>query len=170
MAVLVVRDEQMTFERWEKRLLLQATFGVALILTAIGGASILILYLDPSPLAIPDHTILRSWTIDFVALGYSPDELLERYRIAAVLSSMSTLIYMLLVLGGVLLSTIYRLDIPDSTEPEQARAPVAPAPAEQIEKNLTGATASDDAFDPRTWLQSGQNAVMDVLRPKQDGD
>ena len=170
MAVLVVRDEQMTFERWEKRLLLQATFGVALILTAIGGASILILYLDPSPLAIPDHTILRSWTIDFVALGYSPDELLERYRIAAVLSSMSTLIYMLLVLGGVLLSTIYRLDIPNSTEPEQARAPVAPAPAEQIEKNLTGATASDDAFDPRTWLQSGQNAVMDVLRPKQDGD
>ena len=65
MAVLVMRDPEITFDGWGKRLLLQVAFGVILLLTAIGGAAILVVYLEPSPLAIPDHTILRSWEINF---------------------------------------------------------------------------------------------------------
>ena len=119
-AILAMRDKDAAFRNWEKRLLLQAAMGVILILTAIGGASILILYLEPSPLAIPDHTLFRSWEIDFEALGYSPDELLERYRIAAVWSSLGTLIYMVIVLGGSLLVAICRLDGKNSADAQSA--------------------------------------------------
>ena len=114
MAILAMRDKDVVFRKWERKLLLQAAMGVILILTAVGAATILILYLEPSPLAIPDHTLIRSWEIDFGALGYSPDELLERYRVGAVWSSLATLIYMIIVLGGSLLVTIYRLDEIDS--------------------------------------------------------
>ena len=170
MAVLVMRDPEMTLNGWEKRVLLQAAFGVILLLTAIGGASILVLYLEPSPLAIPDHTILRSWEIDFQALGYSPDELLERYRVAAVLSSMSTLVYMLLVLGGILLTTIYRLEVPYSSEPQVGESSVETAAEDPGEKNQRAATAGDDALDPRAWLQSGWDSVLDILKAKQHRD
>ncbi len=168
MSILVMRDNEMSFRGWEKRLMMQAAFGVILVLTALGGASILILYLDPSPLAIPDHNLLRSWLIDFDALGYSPDELLERYRIAAALSSMFTFIYMVLVLGGSVLVTIYRLDIEDppvpAGEPEGSAESIV---AGQTEKNLTSATLVDGALDPRVWLQSGRESLWPT---KQSGD
>ena len=170
MTVLVMRDPEMTLNGLEKRVLLLAAFGVILLLTAIGGASILVLYMESSPLAIPDHTILRSWEIDFQALGYSPDELLERYRVAAVLSSMSTLVYMLLVLGGILLTTIYRLEVPYSSEPQVGESSVETAAEDPGEKNQRAATAGDDALDPRAWLQSGWDSVLHILKAKQHRD
>ena len=122
MAILTLRDKEIMFRNWERKLLMQAAMGIVLVLTGIGAASILVLYLEPSPLAIPDHTLVRSWEIDFDALGYSPDELLERYRAGAVWSSLSTLIYMVIVLGGSLLVTIYRLGREDSPELEPTTA------------------------------------------------
>ena len=110
MAVLILRDKEMKFHSWEKKFLLQAAIAVILVLTAVGSATILILYLRPSMLAIPDHTLIRSWEIDFSALGYSADELLERYRFGAIWSSLAILVYMVIVMGGSLLATIYRLD------------------------------------------------------------
>ena len=104
--ILVLRDPEMKVTPWEKRVLLQAAIGICLVLTAVGGASIFILYLQPSLLAIPDHTLLRSWEIDFNALGYPADELLERYRFGAVWSSLATVAYMVIVLGGSLLVSI----------------------------------------------------------------
>ena len=122
MTILALRDKEMMFWNWERRLLLQAAIGIILLLTSIGAASILVNYLEPSPLAIPDHTLVRSWDIDFDALGYSADELLERYRVGAVWSSLGTLLYMTIVLGGSLLTTIYRLGRDESTKPEQTAA------------------------------------------------
>ena len=122
MAILAMKDKETVVNSWERRFLLQAAVGLILILTAIGGASILILYLEPSPLAIPDHTLIRSWEIDFVALGYTADELLERYRIGAVWSSLGTLIYMVAVLGGSLLLSIYRLEGARSSEVVEAES------------------------------------------------
>lgn len=117
MAILVVRDKEMKFTSWERRLLLQAGVGLILLLTAIGGATVFVIYLEPSLLSIPDHTLIRSWEIDFTALGYSPDELLERYRIGAVWSTLSIFVYLIFVMGGSLLVTIYRLKSVDSVEP-----------------------------------------------------
>ena len=140
MAILILRDNEIMFRSWEKKLLLQAAFGIILVLTAIGAASILILYLEPSPLAIPDHTLVRSWEIDFSALGYSPDELLERYRIGAVWSSLGTLIYMVIVLGGCLLLTINRLGREDThglEPPAAAASGAAPSLGDQPYGDLT---------------------------------
>ena len=116
MAMLILRDREMEFHGWERKFLLQAAIAVILVLTAVGSATILILYLRPSMLAIPDHTLIRSWEIDFSALGYSADELLERYRFGAIWSSLAMLVYMVIVLGGNLMATIYRLDTNDADQ------------------------------------------------------
>ena len=134
--ILVIRDKDLSFQRWEKRVMLQTALAVSLVLIAIGAASILILYLQPSPLAIPDHTLVRSWDIDFAALEYSPDELLERYRIAAVLSSLATMIYMILVLGGTLLATIVRIDVGDSPDLELEKAAAAKVSKERLPRKM----------------------------------
>ena len=169
MAVLVMRDDRIEFRNWEKKLLLQVAFGGLLVLTAVGGAAIIILYLEPSPLAIPDHNILRSWVIDFEALGYSPDELLERYRIAAVLSSMSTLIYMLLVLGGILLATIYRLNVPEESESMAPSPAVGAFQGENDERSPGSAAAGAGALDSRAWLETGTKPVQEIVPSRRDG-
>ena len=117
MAMLVLRDETVSFNQWERRLLLQAGLAVTIVLTAVGGALVIITYLYPSMLAIPDHTLIRSWEIDFDALGYPMDELMDRYRIGAVWSSLATLVFMVVSLGGSLLITIYRLGEREPTNP-----------------------------------------------------
>ena len=126
MTILAMQDGEMKINIWEKRLLLQGGVGAILLLTAVGSAITLILYLHPSPMAIPDHTLLRSWEIDFNSLGFSPDELLERYRFGAVWSSLATVIYMVIVLGGCFLATIYRLDV---TDPDESVDDPEPTPA-----------------------------------------
>ena len=118
MVLLIMRDEKASFNQWERRLLLQAGVAVSIVLTAVGGAAVFIIYLQPSMLVIPDHSLLRSWEIDFAALGYSPVELMERYRIGAVWSTLAAINFMVLVLGGNLLVGIYRLDTDDSSPPE----------------------------------------------------
>ena len=120
MALLILRDKTVSFTLWERRLLLQAALTVTIILTAMGGALVIIMYLYPNALAIPDHTLIRSWEIDFDALGYPKDELMDRYRIGAVWSSLATIVYMVVSLGGSLLITIYRLG--ESDQPNTARS------------------------------------------------
>ena len=71
----------------------------------------------PNALAIPDHTLIRSWEIDFAALGYPKDELMDRYRIGAVWSSLATVVYMVVSLGGSLFIAIYRLGERDQPNP-----------------------------------------------------
>ena len=118
MALTVLRDETVSFTQWERRLLLQAVLAVTVVLTAVGGAMVAIMYLYPSMLAIPDHTLIRSWEIDFAALGYPKEELMDRYRIGAVWSSLATVVFMVVFLGGSLLVTIYRLGENEQLNPD----------------------------------------------------
>ena len=63
----------------------------------------------PNALAIPDHTLIRSWEIDFAALGY-PEGRIDgpvSNRRGLVLAGNSGV--MVVSLGGSLLITIYRL-------------------------------------------------------------
>ena len=108
MALLILRDKTVSLTPWERRLLLQAALTVTIILTVMGAALVMVMYLYPNLLAIPDHTLIRSWEIDFDALGYPKDELMDRYRIGAVWSSLAAIVYMVVSLGGSLLITIYR--------------------------------------------------------------
>ena len=142
--LLLLRDNKVKFNEWERRLLLQAAVALILVLTTFGGAAIFTLYWEPSLMVLPDHTLLRSWEIDFNSLGYPPDELVERYRIGAVWSCLATLIFMVTVLGGRLIVGIYRLDAGEaSTTVEGTAGAVAtvtteanPAPRSKINLNL----------------------------------
>ena len=128
---LALQDDEVQFSQFQRRLLLQASVATTLIYLLLDGAAILVVYWQPSLLVLPDHTLLRSWEIDFNSLGYSPDELIERYRIGAVWSSIAGLIFMVIALGGRLIVSAYRLEngdppydtkgtenVPDTTEVE----------------------------------------------------
>ena len=117
--LLILRDKAVNFSEWELRLLLQSTVGFLIVLTGIGGVATMILYLEPSFLSVPDHTLVRSWEIDFEVLGYSMSELMDRYRIGAVWSSVATIVYMVIALGGSLLLSITRYGSTDN-EPSVA--------------------------------------------------
>ena len=83
--------------------------------------SIMVFYWEPSLLSQPNHTTLFiSAEIDFEALGYLEVELLDRYRIASSWSSLSNLVYMVIILGGNLIATIYRLGSGGQVSPGEA--------------------------------------------------
>lgn len=113
MGLLVLRDREVNFSEWEVRLMLQSTAGFLIVLTAIGGLATIILYLEPSLLSVPNHTLIRSWEIDYEVLGYSMSELMDRYRMGAVWSSVATIVYMVMALGGSLLLSIARYESRD---------------------------------------------------------
>ena len=86
MAVTVLRDETVKITTWSKRFLLQTSVIVTVVLTAISLAGMVAVYLDPSLQFVADHTLIRSWEVDFNALGYPPEELVDRSRISTVWS------------------------------------------------------------------------------------
>ncbi len=110
MTLLMLRDQQTSFNEWERRLLLQAAVVATIVLAALGGVAAIVIYLEPSFLSVPDHTLLRSWSIDFEKLGYSMDELMDRYRIGAAWSALAILVYMVIAIGGSLLVAIHGMD------------------------------------------------------------
>ena len=84
----------------------------------MGIAGLLIVYLEPSALAVSDHNLVRSWDINFFALGYPPVELAERLRAGFAWSALTGLSYMLIVVGGHLIVTIYRLSTEFARSPD----------------------------------------------------
>ena len=158
--LLVLGDSTVKFNEWERKLLLQAAVTVIILLIAFGGAAIFTLYWEPSLMVLPDHTLIRSWEIDFAALGYSPDELVERYRIGAVWSCLATLIFMVIVLGGRLTVTIYRLNIgePPEETTDATAAAVSDAPTSK-------STSRRPKINIRFWtLQLLRNRLLAPLR------
>ena len=136
MALLVLRDREVTISEWDRRFLLQSAMGITLALTVLGGAVIVVFYLNPVMISPAKHTTLfYSKTIDFNALGYPESDIVARYLVSSTWSSVTTLAYMTIVLGGSLMATIYRLGSGGQVRPDEAPAPaVAPAPAKRRSK------------------------------------
>ena len=127
-AMLVLRDEGVRLSEWAKRFLLQTSMAITIVLTGVGLAGLVVVYWDPSLLFMPDHTLIRSWEVDFDALGYAPGEFMDRARMGIVWSTLSAIIYMVVVIGGSLMVTIYRKDSGDSADPAaETAAAVAPS-------------------------------------------
>jgi hypothetical protein len=124
MSLLVLRDRQVTVSEWERRFLLQAAMGITIALTVLGGVTIMVFYLEPVLLSDSHHTTLfYSSPIDFNALGFPQSELMDRYRVTSSWSSLTTLVYMAVVLGGILIATIYRLGSGGQVTPGEATVP-----------------------------------------------
>ena len=106
--LLVLRDPVITPRERDLRFLLWAVVTAIIVLSALGGAAILTLYMAPSSLPEPDHNLLYSWDIDFAALGYTQDELTERLHLGFIWVALSNFVYVVVVIGGNLIVAIYR--------------------------------------------------------------
>ena len=62
------------------------------------------------PSVLADHNLLRSWEIDLAALGFTGEEALDRLNLGYLWHAIGVFAYMLLVVGGRLIVSIYRID------------------------------------------------------------
>ena len=117
MTLLALRDKEVRLSEWDRKFLLWTAIAVTVVLAALAGGAIWSFYLQPTLLILPDHNLFISWDVDFDALGYPMAEVRERFRLAGSLSSLATLAFMVVVVGGHLIMTIYRVNTGGSAVP-----------------------------------------------------
>ena len=109
--LLVLRDPAFRPSERDRLFLLSTTSVLAMVSTAVGVFVILSIYLSPDfPSVLPDHNQLRSWEIDFAALGPTREQALDRLNLGYLWHAIWLLGYMFFVVGGRLMVSIYRLD------------------------------------------------------------
>ena len=110
-ALLVLRDPAFSPSERDRLFLLSTTSVLAMISTALGVVAILSIYLSPDlPSVLPDHNQLRSWEIDFAALGLTREQALDRLNLGYLWHAIWLLAYMFFVVGGRLMVSTYRID------------------------------------------------------------
>ena len=108
--LLVFRDTGVTFTERDQRALFSAMVTAACVSVPVGFAVIMAIYLSPDfPSVLPDHNLIRSWQLDFAALGYTREEALDRLNLGYIWHATSLMIYMACVVGGRLFMEIHRL-------------------------------------------------------------
>lgn len=108
--MLLLRDPDVNLEERDRRFFLYAAVSVAITTAAIGAVAMLAVYLMPGlPSILPDHNLWYSWEINFDALGYPPEEALDRLNVGYLWQNMCIYVYMVLVVGGSLISTLCRV-------------------------------------------------------------
>ena len=110
-ALLVLRDPAFNPSERDRLFLLSTATVFGMISTTLGAITILAIYLSPDlPSVLPDHNQLRAWQIDFVALGLTREEALDRLNLGYMWHAMWVFVYMVFVVGGRLIVNIYRVD------------------------------------------------------------
>ena len=108
--LLVFRDTGVTFTDRDRSALFSAMVVAACVSVPVGFAVIMSIYLSPDfPSVLPDHNLIRSWQLDFNALGYTSEEALDRVNLGYVWHATALMIYMACVVGGRLFMEIHRL-------------------------------------------------------------
>ena len=109
MILLLMRDPAITPQERDRRFLLWAILIVGMVLTTIGASAMMAIFLTPNlPAMLPDHNLLYSWAIDYAALGWTPEEALRRFNLGYLWHSTTIFLYMVFVVGGTLVSAVYR--------------------------------------------------------------
>jgi transcriptional regulator with XRE-family HTH domain len=138
----LLRDQTITLSIWDRRFLLWSAFMTILVLTAIGAAAVLVGYSEFSVLSAKGHTLIHSWDVDYSTWGYSQQELVDRSRVSFLWNATLVLAYMVIVVGGTFMATIYRLETTDTGTPTAdigelpARATTHPTPRKGRIKSL----------------------------------
>lgn len=108
--MLLLRDPDVKIEERDRRFFLYAAISVTIATAAIGAVAMLAIYLMPGlPSILPDHNLWYSWEINFDALGYPEEEALDRLNVGYLWQNMCIYVYMVLVVGGSMISTLCRL-------------------------------------------------------------
>ena len=107
--LVILRDDDVSVGDWDRKFLLCTTVAVVIVLSVIGLATILVGWMQPS--SYPDgQGLFYPPDLDFDALGYSPSEYGTRSTLSVIWASVATFAYMVIVIAGKLIVTIYRLD------------------------------------------------------------
>ena len=123
--LLFFRESGVVLSEEYRRSLFQVLAAAACVSVPAGMAVIISIYLSPNfPSVLPDHNLVRSWELDFGALGYTREEALDRLNLSYVFHAMLLLIYMACVVGGRLFVEIHRLR--DGGEPAPVSYGVRP--------------------------------------------
>ena len=143
--LVALRDESVELAEWDRRFLLWCTMVVTIILTTFGAAGILTAYMQPSFASLTGHTLIHSWAIDFAALGYPEHELAARWRMGYAWNAVTGVVYLVIVLGGSLTVSLYRLG---GGDPSQPTADVGELPAGEPAKPDTVRQRIKSLFGP----------------------
>ena len=115
--LLAFRDTGVTFTERDRQALFSTLGTAACVSSAVGIAVMMAIYLSPNfPSVLPDHNLVRSWDLDFEALGYTREEALDRVNLGYMWDATSLLIYMAFVVGGRLFLEVHRMGPDDDLE------------------------------------------------------
>ena len=111
-ALLVLRDPAFNPNERDRLFLLSTTSVLAMISAVLGMGVIMAIYLSPDlPSVLPDHNLLWSWEINLGGLGFSREEALERMNVGYVWHTTWVFGYMIFVVFGRLIVSLYRIDV-----------------------------------------------------------
>ena len=145
--MLVLRDPSVNPSQVQRRFLLHATFIAAFVCAILGLATILTIYLLPDvPRVLPNHNLLVWWEIDFDARGLTRQEALERLNPGYMWHALCMFLYMTLVVGGSVVTAVFRLSDGDDAGPDAVHAGV-PGPV------TAGEPGETPRVRPARWLR-----------------
>ena len=117
--LLILSDPSINPSDSDRQFLLWTISAVAIVASTVGLVVIILIYVSPDlPTVLPDHNLFRSWDLDFVALGYSEEEALERLNMGYMWHAMLLFAYMGFFVGGTFLVGIYRLGRDSARRPD----------------------------------------------------
>ena len=119
--ILAAQDPGLSPSPQARRLLLYGLLGAMLVCTPMGIAMVMVVILSPDlPSVLPDHNLLGSWELDFEALGYTREEALHRLNLGYMWHAIGVFVYMLFVVGGKLMVSVYRMGGGEDGDPTVA--------------------------------------------------
>ena len=123
--LLALRDPTMRPDARDRRFALGTAVASMVVMGAVGLAVVATMYLSPNtPSVLPNHNWWTSWEIDFNQLGYPQEQVLASLNRGYLWHGLATFFYVMAVVGGTLLSSIYRIGCGDAV-PATVREPVS---------------------------------------------
>ena len=122
-ALLVVNEPSINPSERDRQFLMSTAVTFSIISTLLGAGTIMAIYVSPDlPSVLPDHNLVRSWELDFAAMGITRAEALDRVNLGYMWHAMCIFAYVVLILGGNLLIAVYRMGSRSALEPTEGTA------------------------------------------------
>ena len=121
--LLILRDPSIRPSESDRRMVLVVVLTLAMVSAVLGIITVLSIFLSPHlPAVLPDHSLIRSWELDFEQLGYSRQEAHEMLNLGYLWHAICVFIYLVFVVGTHFVLAIYQMGERER-QPAQSFAP-----------------------------------------------